>query len=67
VTPEQAAAYVHAQSVAAQAMIEGMKAENTEREAKGLSLAYDGEAFYGVIKEFGIHHNAVLELFRSCY
>lgn len=64
-TNEQKAAYVFAQSVAATAAIEGMKAENAIRESEGKSLAYDGPAFLAVIEEYGIHHNGVLTIFHE--
>ena len=64
-TPEQAAAYVHAQSVAALATIEGMKAENKDRVAHGYTLAYDEAAFTDVINSYGLHHNAIVETFRN--
>ncbi len=62
---EQAIAYLMAQVVCAQAEIEGMKAMNRERESQGYALAYDKEAFFNVPNKYGIHHNAVLDLFRD--
>ncbi len=44
-TPEQKAAYVFAQSVAAMAEIEAMKAANQMREMNGHTIAYGEEAF----------------------
>ena len=61
----QAAALVVSQSVAALAEIEGMKAENMQREALGQSMAYDEEAFTSVIDKYGIHHNVVLQTFEG--
>lgn len=63
-TQEQEAAYVFAQSVCALAEIEGMKAENMQREFLGKAMAYDAGAFVAVIKKYDIHHNAVLGTFR---
>ena len=63
-TPEQRAAYVYAQSVCALAEVEGMKAENMQRDALGQSMAYAEEAFIAVIEKYGIHHNSVLTLFE---
>lgn len=64
-TKEQKVAYVFAQSVSALAEIEGMKALNKEREAKGYALAYGEDAFFEVPNKYGIHHNAVVSLFHE--
>ena len=64
-TPEQSAAYIHAQAVAALAEIEAMKAENWMREMKGHTIAYGEEEFLAVIDKYGIHHNAVLMTFNG--
>lgn len=53
-------AYVMSQVASALARIEGMKAENMQREHHGESIAYGEEAFEGVISDFGLGHNAVL-------
>jgi hypothetical protein len=65
VTPEQAAAYVHAQSVAATATIESMKADNCMRQHRGEYPAYGEESFLAVIDEYGIHHNAIITIFQG--
>ena len=60
-------AYVMAMSMSALARIEGMKAENAQREHLGYSMAYVLEDFEAVSLEFGTHHNAILsnlDLFR---
>lgn len=62
-TNGQRAAYVFAQTVCALAEIEGMKAENMQRQFKGEAMAYDEAAFVGVIDKYGIHHNGVIECF----
>lgn len=64
-TPEQQAAYVHAQAVAATAEIEGMKAENQHRLSNGGSILYGEDAFSNVIERYGLHHNALLTLFHG--
>lgn len=64
-TPEQKAAYVMAQSVSAMATIEGMKAANREREARGHVLAYGEDAFNGVIDQYGLSPGAVMGLFHD--
>ena len=58
-------AFVHAQSVAALARIEGMKAENQQRLSLGFSIAYDADAFFAVETEFLISHNQVIEYLRD--
>jgi len=57
----QQVAYVMSQTMAAQARIEGMKAENSQRAHTGDSMAYGDQDFEAVIIEFGIGHNAVTE------
>ena len=64
-TPEQAAAYVHAQSVCAQAEIAGMQADNQQRLLLGHSIAHDAAAFMAVPDRFGIGCNTIAELFRD--
>ena len=61
-TPEQSAAFVFANGVAAMAEIEAMKAENRQRE---IGEAYGREDFLAVIDQYGIHHNAVLSTFQE--
>ena len=62
-TDEQKAAYVYAQSVAAQAEIEAMKALNGERARRGLSQVYDEQSFLDVIEKYGLNHNSVVRFF----
>jgi len=62
---QQKAAYVFAQAVCALAEIEGMKAENRQREYCGNAMAYADSDFLAVIEKYGIHHNAVCGLFNS--
>jgi len=64
-TAEQKAAYIFAQSVAALAEIEGMKAENMKRETQKLSMAYDEDSFLAVIARYGINHNSVVGFFNK--
>lgn len=56
----QSAAYAFSMAVCALAEIEGMKAENMQREALGQSMAYGEESFTSVIDKYGIHHNGVI-------
>jgi len=64
-TPEQAAAFVHSQSVCAQAHMAAMHAENHERDLNGHTHAHDFAAFQAVPDEFGISSNAVISLFKE--
>ena len=64
-TPEQQAAYIFGQAVAAMIELESMKAMNLEREIRGESLAYPGESFLALIDKYGISHNAILMFYRG--
>lgn len=64
-TPIQTAAYVFAASVRVLAYVEGMKAENMQREQLGHSMAYTEAAFAAVIEAEGIGCNDILEMFRG--
>ncbi len=64
-TPEQQTAYVQAQATCALIEAMGMHAENMQRQSIGMSMAYDSEAFGGLIEQYGIHHNAVIGLFNQ--
>lgn len=60
---EEAPAYIMSQVVCAMADIEGMKALNAERAAKGYAQAYDEAAFFAVPEKYGLHQNAVITFF----
>jgi hypothetical protein len=62
-TPEQAAAFVQAQTACALAEIEAMKSENRQRELNDYTHAHDDAAFRAVPDQFGIGHNSVLNIF----
>lgn len=64
-TPDQAAAYIHAQAVAAQAEILGMHWQNVKREHSMKEPAYNEAHFKEVIEKYGIHHNAILTTFEN--
>jgi hypothetical protein len=64
-TPEQRAAYIMAMAACAMAEVAGMQAENQARAHRGEATAYNEQAFNDVISRNGIHHNAVLTLFRG--
>lgn len=45
----------------AQIRVEGMKAENMQREQRGESIAYWNDSFEQVITDERIHHNDIVE------
>ena len=61
----QKATYVISQSVCALAKIEGMKAENMNRQIRGESMAYTDKDFFSVIHEYAIDHNPLLKFFSD--
>jgi len=65
VTPVQAAAFVNAQSVSAQIELAAMHAANHAREQQGHSHAYDEGAFLGLLTQYHISHDEVIEIFRD--
>lgn len=64
-TSEEKAAYVFSQSVCVLAEIEGMRAENMQRELRGESMAYDHAAFTDLILQYGIGHNTVMHILHK--
>ena len=56
------AALVYSQAVAASATIESMRAANMEREQNSEGIAYTEDAFAGVIGEFQLGWNSVINL-----
>lgn len=60
---EERIAFIQAQSVCALAEIEGMKAENMDRESRGLAPAYGEKEFGDIQSRFMIGHNAIIEFF----
>ena len=64
-TPEQSAAYIYAQSVAALATIEAMKVENKIRSLNNMEPRYTAGDFMHVIDRYGLHHNAVITTFGN--
>lgn len=64
-TREEAITYVQAQTACALIECESMKVANTERERAGYALAYPEDAFSALIDQYGISHNAVLQLFQE--
>ena len=66
-TPEQKAAFINAQSVMAQIELQGMIAENTQRERDGFALAYSEKAFSELFVSYTdvLSCNAVIGFFRD--
>jgi len=50
--------YFYMQLVQAEIDMQGMIAENKQREIEGKSLAYTEKAFRELISKYSIHHNA---------
>jgi ParB-like chromosome segregation protein Spo0J len=53
---------VYVQGILLQARIEmeGMIAENKQREHLGVSMAYVEKDFQALIEKYGVHHNALI-------
>lgn len=64
-TPEQAAAYVNSQVACMMATLAAMHEENRERELQGHTHAHDHAAFLDLPNNFGVHHNAVCDIFAD--
>ena len=64
-TDEQKAAYIYSQSVAALAVIEGMKVANTSSEIQCIPKPYEERAFLDVVTNHGIHSEQVIGFFKS--
>ena len=54
---EHSMLYFRMQLLQAQIAMQGMIAENKQREINGESLAYIEKDFVNLINEYGIHHN----------
>lgn len=57
---EQKAAFLNSQVACAMIEAMGMQAENEQRKACGLSMAYTEDSFVSLIDKHGIGHNAAL-------
>lgn len=64
-SPEQQAAYVHAQAVAALGDLLGMFVHDMCELKNGGTGVYTEESYQKVANTYGIHHNQVLTLFRG--
>ena len=62
-TDEQKAAFIQSQTACMLAELEAMKAENKERRMRGLSDAYNAQAFSDLADHFGLGHNTVVSFF----
>jgi len=58
-------AFIQSQCVCAMAEIEGMKAENMQRQVLGQSMAYTDADFVKVISSYYIGHNDVISYLRD--
>lgn len=50
--------YFKMQMLQAEIKMQGMIAQNKQREIEGLSMLYTEKDFAGLVEEFGIYHNA---------
>lgn len=64
-TPEERAAFLNTQAVAAMIKAMGMQAENKGCEMRGETMLYGEEAFNDLIDEFGIGYNAATSYLRG--
>lgn len=64
-TPEQQAAYVMGEAMAAFIEAQSMIVANKEREMQGKAYAYGEEAFLALQTKYCIRHNAMLTLFQG--
>ncbi len=59
-TDEQNIVYTQGMLLQARITMEGMIAENQQRVHLGRALAYTEVSFNALIKEYGVHHNALI-------
>lgn len=64
-TKEQAAAYVYAQAVAANALLQSMITANDIAFRNGEPYVYDEEDFQTIETDYCISHNAVIGLYQK--
>ena len=62
---EQKAAYVNGMAIGGLIEAFGMMSDNMQRQYKGEAMAYDEKAFYKLMENRGLHHNAIIGLFRE--
>jgi len=61
----QEAAYIMGMAVGGLIEALGMMSDNMQRQYKGEAMAYDEKAFYKLMEDRGLHHNAIVGLFRK--
>ena len=59
------AAFLVSQSVCALIQMEGMKAENRQREFLGLGIAYGEDAFFKLASDAGLEHNDAMRALQD--
>lgn len=59
------AAYLNSQVACAMIEAMGMQAENEQRKANGLSIAYVEKDFVALIDKYGLGHNSVITLLNN--
>lgn len=59
-TDEENLVYIRGMLLQAEIRMQGMVAENMQRELLGQSMAYTGVDFEKLIEEFGIYHNGLV-------
>jgi hypothetical protein len=52
--------YAQSQIACATILAEGMRAENQQREHRGMAMAYGEKEFAELLNTYGLHHNAIL-------
>lgn len=57
---DQRIVFIRSQTVCAMAEIEGMKADNIDRQSRGESLAYYGDDFNRIPGTYGLEHDQVI-------
>lgn len=65
-TKFQTAAYIMAQSMAANIRAMGMVALNTYRINRNETIAYTDTDFEALLDEFGLHHNNIMMMYQNC-
>jgi len=64
-TKNESVVYVFSQSVCALIELEGMKAENKDRESRQESLAYTEDNFLELERKFCIGYNDIIKVFKD--
>lgn len=64
-SPEHAEVFLRSQIACAMIQMEGMKAENADRQARGHSVAFTYMAFDSLIDQYGIGANDAIRILRG--